>query len=64
MNECARLTALRGDTRQFEEHRGRITMSEVGELYYCDRCGAKVRVLEGGDGELVCCRVPMKKVSG
>jgi superoxide reductase len=39
-------------------------MSQAGEIYYCEICGAKVRVMEGGEGELVCCQEPMKKVSG
>ena len=37
-------------------------MSQVGEVYLCERCGNKVKVLEAGGGELVCCQEPMKKV--
>lgn len=39
-------------------------MSQVGEIYYCEICGTKVRVIEAGEGELVCCQEPMKKVAG
>jgi len=38
-------------------------MAKVGEVYRCDICGNKVKVLEGGEGELVCCGQPMKKVN-
>jgi superoxide reductase len=34
--------------------------TRVGEAYLCEVCGNKVRVLESGDGELVCCGEPMK----
>ena len=36
--------------------------TEVGQIYYCEICGNKVRVLENGEGELVCCGEPMKLV--
>jgi len=38
------------------------TMTEVSEIYYCEVCGNKVKVLENGVGELVCCGLPMVKV--
>ena len=38
-------------------------MSQVGEVYLCEICGNKVKVLEAGGGELVCCGEPMKKVA-
>jgi len=39
-----------------------IEMTEVGEVYYCNICGNKVKVLESGVGQLVCCGEPMVKV--
>ncbi len=32
------------------------------EIYKCNLCGNIVEVLHGGDGELVCCGEPMKKL--
>ena len=37
-------------------------MTKQGEVYLCEICGNKVRVLEAGAGELVCCGQPMKLV--
>ena len=37
-------------------------MTEVGEVYFCEICGNKVKVLEAGVGTLVCCGEPMKLV--
>ncbi len=37
-------------------------MTKLGEVYLCEICGNKVRVLEAGVGELVCCGQPMKLV--
>ncbi|MCB2172602.1 desulfoferrodoxin FeS4 iron-binding domain-containing protein [archaeon] len=37
-------------------------MTEVSEVYLCEICGNKVKVLESGPGQLVCCGEPMKKV--
>ena len=34
--------------------------TEVGQVYQCKICGNKVKVLEAGGGQLVCCGVPMK----
>jgi len=36
-------------------------MGKKGEVYRCDICGQVVEVVEGGDGELVCCGEPMIK---
>ncbi len=36
--------------------------TKVGEEYLCELCGNKVRMLESGEGKLVCCGEPMKKV--
>jgi len=37
-------------------------MTDVGEIYFCEICGNKVKVLENGMGTLVCCGQPMVKV--
>ncbi|HLB25381.1 MAG TPA: desulfoferrodoxin FeS4 iron-binding domain-containing protein [Nitrospirota bacterium] len=37
-------------------------MAEAGKTYKCSICGNVVKVLEAGDGELVCCGEPMKKL--
>lgn len=37
-------------------------MTEVGDVYLCEICGNKVKVLEAGVGTLVCCGEPMKLV--
>ncbi len=34
-------------------------MALLKEVYVCEMCGNIVEVLEGGDGELVCCGQPM-----
>ncbi len=33
------------------------------EIYKCSLCGNMVEVIHGGDGELVCCGEPMKKLT-
>ncbi|HET6427113.1 MAG TPA: desulfoferrodoxin [Phycisphaerae bacterium] len=35
-------------------------MAKRLEIYKCEECGNIVEVLQGGDGELVCCGQPMK----
>lgn len=35
-------------------------MAKKGEVYKCDVCGNVVRVMEGGDGDLVCCGENMR----
>lgn len=37
-------------------------MTEVGEVYKCEICGNKVKVLEAGAGTLVCCGESMNLV--
>jgi superoxide reductase len=37
-------------------------MTDVNEVYLCEICGNKVKVLENGPGVLVCCGQPMTKV--
>ena len=39
-------------------------MAQIGEVYLYEICGNKVKVIEAGGGELVCCGDPMKKVEG
>jgi len=46
---------------RFETGR-RQEMTKVGDIYLCEICGNKVRVLEAGPGVLVCCGKPMKLV--
>jgi desulfoferrodoxin-like iron-binding protein len=36
--------------------------TETGQTYVCKVCGNKVKVVEAGGGQLVCCGVPMKLV--
>jgi superoxide reductase len=38
-------------------------MAAKGEVYKCMLCGNIVVVYHGGDGELVCCGQPMKKMA-
>jgi superoxide reductase len=38
-------------------------MAEKGEVYKCEICGNVVSVLQGGDGDLVCCGEEMKLLS-
>ncbi len=37
-------------------------MTDVNEIYLCEICGNKVKVLEYGPGVMVCCGQPMTKV--
>ncbi|HIH76721.1 MAG TPA: desulfoferrodoxin FeS4 iron-binding domain-containing protein [Methanomassiliicoccales archaeon] len=39
-------------------------MTNVDEVYECEICGNKVKVVEAGSGTLVCCGQDMNKVSG
>ncbi len=34
-------------------------MTEAEEEYFCEICGAEVKVTKGGAGTLVCCDQPM-----
>ena len=38
-------------------------MTKVNEVYLCEICGNKVKVLESGAGTLVCCGEDMVKVA-
>ena len=35
-------------------------MTKLLQVYKCEKCGNMVEVVHAGDGELVCCGVPMK----
>ncbi|MEW6355438.1 MAG: desulfoferrodoxin [Planctomycetota bacterium] len=35
-------------------------MAERSQVYKCEACGNIIEVLDGGDGELICCGEPMK----
>jgi superoxide reductase len=35
-------------------------MTKIGEVYFCEICKNKVKVLEAGKGTLICCGKPMK----
>jgi desulfoferrodoxin-like iron-binding protein len=37
-------------------------MTNVDDIYYCEICGNTVRVLESGEGVLVCCGEDMVQV--
>ena len=37
-------------------------MAKKLDIYKCMACGTIVEVLHGGDGELVCCGQPMKRM--
>lgn len=37
-------------------------MAQEGEIYLCEICGNKVKVIEAGAGDLVCCGENMKQV--
>jgi len=41
---------------------GGINVTKVGEIYLCEICGNKVKVLEAGKGKLVCCGQEMKRL--
>lgn len=41
--------------------KGIVGESQKAEKYICDICGARVRVIKGGAGTLVCCDEPMRK---
>jgi len=36
--------------------------TRLNEIYYCQKCGNKVKVIMNGQGTLVCCGVEMEKV--
>jgi superoxide reductase len=37
-------------------------MAKIAEIYKCMLCGNVIEVFAGGDGELVCCGEPMKRM--
>jgi len=38
-------------------------VTKQNQIYYCEQCGNMVEVLEAGQGQLVCCEVPMKRIA-
>jgi desulfoferrodoxin-like iron-binding protein len=34
---------------------------QVGQVYVCDICGNKVKILAAGKGVLICCGQPMRQ---
>lgn len=38
-------------------------MTKPNQIYLCEQCGNMVEVIEAGQGQLVCCEVPMKRMS-
>lgn len=36
--------------------------TKIGDLYHCNVCGNKVKVVQSGGGTLVCCGQEMEKV--
>ena len=38
-------------------------MAKTLEIYKCNICGIMTEVLDGGDGEMLCCGEPMKNLS-
>ncbi len=41
-----------------------MAVQNEGEHYRCNVCGNEVKVVKVGGGELVCCGIPMEKISG
>lgn len=39
-----------------------MSVEKKGEKYRCNVCGNKVKVIEVGGGELVCCGQSMEKI--
>ncbi|MBD3227038.1 MAG: desulfoferrodoxin FeS4 iron-binding domain-containing protein [Candidatus Lokiarchaeota archaeon] len=37
-------------------------MTKVDQVYKCEICGNIVKVIESGNGQLVCCGEPMKLI--
>ena len=37
--------------------------NQVGQVYVCEICGNKVKMLVAGKGQLICCGQPMKLVA-
>lgn len=38
-------------------------MTQVSQIYKCELCGNIVEVIHAGEGELVCCGQPMKRLT-
>ena len=37
-------------------------MTQLREVYYCEKCGNVIEILNEGAPALVCCGVPMEKL--
>ena len=35
-------------------------MAKIMQIYKCEACGNIIEVIHGGEGELICCKQPMK----
>ena len=38
-------------------------MAKKGQVFKCDKCGNIAAILQGGEGELVCCGETMREVT-
>lgn len=38
-------------------------MTKKGQVFKCDKCGNIAAILQGGEGELVCCGEKMREVT-
>lgn len=47
-----------------EEMRKNQPLIKKGDILHCDECGREVKVLEAGQGPLVCCGKSMKLKKG
>ena len=62
---CTRTKLFRGLVRKLltdQRIKGGEKMTKVGEVYLCEICGNKVKVVESGAGALVCCGEEMTLV--
>ena len=61
--ECVEVESDLLDTRSANALKGGLQMAaKKGEVYKCDVCGNVAAILEGGDGDLVCCGEDMQLV--
>jgi desulfoferrodoxin-like iron-binding protein len=49
---CANLRPMKMEVKEMP--------NQVGQVYVCEICGNKVKMLVAGKGQLVCCGQPMK----
>lgn len=55
--------SIKLDLHSVEKLRKEKVMAKKGEVYKCDVCGNVVSVVQGGDGDLVCCGQNMRQLS-